>query len=153
VSVRRAGPDDALTLARIQEEASLAALAHIYPPDRYPFPTEAVVDRWRSFTASGGWIALGPDGFIAVEPPWLEAMYVRPRAWGSGLAAELHAAAVAELRARGVDAARLWVLEHNVRARRFYERHGWRADGTSRVVEFPPNPTDVGYTLALSTAS
>jgi RimJ/RimL family protein N-acetyltransferase len=41
------------------------------------------------------------------------------------------------------------VLEENGRARRFYERLGWRADGTSRVVEFPPNPTDLGYSLEL----
>jgi hypothetical protein len=37
------------------------------------------------------------------------------------------------------------VLEHNVRARRFYERRGWAPDGTSRVVEFPPHPLDLGY--------
>ena len=28
---------------------------------------------------------------------------------------------------------RLWVLRDNARARRFYEGHGWRADGTERV--------------------
>ena len=41
----------------------------------------------------------------------------------------------------------LWVLEDNARARRFYERRGWEENGETRVVEFPPNPLDVGYTL------
>jgi hypothetical protein len=39
------------------------------------------------------------------------------------------------------------VLEDNMRARRFYERRDWRENGETRVVEFPPNPLDIGYTL------
>jgi hypothetical protein len=41
------------------------------------------------------------------------------------------------------------VLEDNARARRFYERRGWRPDGTDRIVPFPPHPLDVGYTKEL----
>jgi GNAT superfamily N-acetyltransferase len=149
VTLRRATAADAESLAAIQEEASRAGVPHIYPPGLYPFPTAAVRERWRGFTDAGGWAVMRDDGFAAVEPPWLEAIYVRPHAWGSGLAAELHDAALEELLARGVSRARLWVLEGNSRARRFYERLGWRADGTSRVVEFPPNPIDVGYSLDL----
>jgi GNAT superfamily N-acetyltransferase len=134
----------AALLAEIQEEASLAGLAHIYPPELYPFPTDAVRARWAAFD---GWVEVERDGFVAVVDGWLEAMYVRPSAWGSGLAVRLHAAAVAELERRSTERARLWVLERNDRARRFYERHGWHPDGTSRVVEFPPNPIDLGYEL------
>jgi len=57
--------------------------------------------------------------------------------------------AVAALREAGVETARLWVLEENARARRFYEKRGWRPDGSTRVVEYPPNPLDVGYSLDL----
>jgi GNAT superfamily N-acetyltransferase len=149
--VRRATVADAETLAAIQEEASLAGVSHVYPPELYPFPTEAVGDRWRRYTEAGGWAVLaGDDGFVAVHEPWLEAIYVRPAVWGSGVAGELHDAAVAELRARGVERAQLWVLERNDRARRFYERRGWQPDGTSRVVEFPPHPIDLGYALDLT---
>lgn len=147
--LRRATVGDAGTLAAIQEEASLAGVAHVYPPERYPFPTEAVRERWRRFTDAGGFAVLTGEGFAAVAEPFLEAIYVRPSSWGSGLAVELHDAAVAELRGRGVVRARLWVLEENARARRFYERLGWRPDGTSRVVEFPPNPIDLGYAREL----
>jgi ribosomal protein S18 acetylase RimI-like enzyme len=41
------------------------------------------------------------------------------------------------------------VLEHNDRARRFYERLGWAENGTSRVVDYPPNPIDLGYSISL----
>ena len=41
------------------------------------------------------------------------------------------------------------MLEENHRARRFYEKHGWRLNGETRVVEYPPHPLDVGYSLAL----
>ena len=136
--------EHAALLAEIQEEASLAGAAHIYPPELYPFPRDAVRERWAAFD---GWTVVDPNGFAAVADGWLEALYVRPAAWGTGLADRLHDAAVAELRRRGTARARLWVLELNPRPRRFYERHGWRPDGSSRVVEFPPHPTDLGYEL------
>jgi hypothetical protein len=56
---------------------------------------------------------------------------------------------VTEIRQARADESqlRLWVLEDNSRARRFYERRGWRENGESRIVEFPPNPLDIGYSL------
>jgi len=149
VTLRRATPGDSSFLAEVQEAASLAGLAHIYPPELYPFPADAVRRRWEGFTSAGGWAVRSEHGFVAVSGCWLEALYVLPEAWGTGHADKLHEAAVAELRRTASGPARLWVLEGNARARRFYERHGWRADGTSRVVEFPPNPTDLGYALAI----
>ena len=140
--------DDFELLAEIQEAASLAGLAHIYPPERFPFPREAVLERWRGYT---GEIFVDPDGrgFSAIGDGWLNGLYVRPEAWGTGVAGELHDRAVAALRAAGERQARLWVLEENARARRFYERRGWSPDGSTRVVESPPHPLDIGYSLGL----
>ena len=152
MSLRRATAEDAAALAAIQEEASKAGVPHVYPPELYPFPSKAVEERWRVYTEAGGWATLADEGFVAVDGEWLEAMYVLPSAWGSGLADELHAAALDQLRAHGAMRARLWVLELNGRARRFYERHGWQPDGTTREVEFPPHPTDLGYALDLGSA-
>jgi diamine N-acetyltransferase len=45
------------------------------------------------------------------------------------------------------------VLEENQRARRFYERRGWRLDGRRTRTPFPPHPPMVGYTLTLGAAS
>jgi len=107
-----------------------------------------VVERWRGYT---GALFLDPGGrgFSAIADEWLDGLYVRPAFWGTGVAAELHDRAVAALRDAGVGTARLWVLEANDRARRFYERRGWRPDGSTRVVPFPPHPLDVGYSLEL----
>jgi RimJ/RimL family protein N-acetyltransferase len=55
-----------------------------------------------------------------------------PTAMGTGAATALHAEAVAWMTASGRRTAALWVVEGNSRARRFYEREGWRADGVRR---------------------
>jgi GNAT superfamily N-acetyltransferase len=156
VAIRRASRDDADALVEIQASASVTGFAHIFPPDRYPFPTQAVRDRWETELAGTGTeIFLAETratavGLVAVKPGWLEALYVQPRWWGTGVASRLHDAAVTRLRALGCRTAELWVLEHNARARAFYERRGWRANGATRVVPFPPRPLDVGYTLELA---
>ncbi len=85
----------------------------------------------------------------ASKDGWLDGLYVDPAHWGGGAAAGLHDAVLEHARGEGRASVRLWVLEENARARRFYERRGWRLDGTSRVVPFPPHPLDLGYTIAL----
>ena len=60
------------------------------------------------------------------------AIYALPQAWGTGTGRELMAAAVASLRAQGFRAATVWVLDVNVRARRFYELAGWAPDGATK---------------------
>ena len=62
----------------------------------------------------------------------LMAIYVDPADVGSGVGRLLIAAARERLRAVSTQAA-LWVLDGNVRARRFYERDGWSFDGTRRT--------------------
>jgi GNAT superfamily N-acetyltransferase len=150
--IREAGPADAEALLEVQRAASVAALGHVFPPDRYPYPSDAIRERWLTFE---GRVLLAEDGdaplgVAAVAPCRLDGFYVVPERWGSGLAATLHDEAVAALSQLGCPEARLWVLEENARARRFYERRGWRENGETRVVPYPPNPLDVGYSLDLS---
>jgi len=57
------------------------------------------------------------------------AIYLAESAAGSGLGRELFERIQVELRRRGFTRGTLWVLETNARARRFYEREGWRWDG------------------------
>lgn len=47
----------------------------------------------------------------------------------------LMASTVEKMAEAGYRTAILWVLDHNVRAIRFYEATGWRADGTGRTAE------------------
>ena len=145
--IRRSGTDEAETHFAIQRAACLPALAHIFPPDQYPFPDDEIRRRWREWR---GTVLVAerdgvPVGIAGVEGCWLHGFYVRPEWWGSGVADELHAAALAAM----PDCAelKLWVLEENHRARRFYEKRGWRRNGETRVVPYPPSPLDVGYSF------
>lgn len=67
----------------------------------------------------------------------LWSIYAHPEYWSTGVGHELLGAVEAALRAEGHAAAYLWVLEGNDRAAGFYERHGWSADGGTRVEERP----------------
>jgi diamine N-acetyltransferase len=151
--IRQARADESQFLAAVQELASIAALAHIFPPEAHPYPREAVHARWAAAVMepeTRTLIAVSdqePVGAACVTDGWLEGLYVVPKRWGTGLGDELHDRALDEVRGLGSSSCRLWVLEDNSRARRFYERRGWRENGESRVVEFPPNPLDVGYSL------
>ena len=151
--IREARSEEGPTLAEVQERASVAALAHIFPPKLYPYPRVAVHDRWVAAVAepeTRTLIALideQPIGAACVRKGWLDGLYVIPDRWGTGLAGELHARALELVRDIGSPFCKLWVLEDNLRARRFYERRGWLENGETRVVEFPPNPLDIGYTL------
>ena len=143
--IRRSGRDEAETHFVIQRAACLPALDHIFPPELYPFPDEEIRDRWRGFP---GAVLVAerdgaPVGVAGVDDCWLHGFYVRPEWWGTAVADELHDAALQAM----PDCAepRLWVLEENHRARRFYEKRGWRMNRETRVVPYPPSPLDVGY--------
>ena len=64
-----------------------------------------------------------PDGHL--PDVHFRHLFVRRPFWGSGVAVELHAEAVAEMRRRGIRTARLFTPADQARARRFYEREGW----------------------------
>jgi GNAT superfamily N-acetyltransferase len=132
------------TLCAIKREASLAGFAHIFDPSElYPYPDAETRAELADLLASGAHVVLDPEerGYALVQDEWLCQLFVRPDAWGTGVASELHDRAV-ELGAR-----RLWVMERNARARRFYEKRGWRPDGGTRIVPFAPHPVSLGYSL------
>ena len=56
-------------------------------------------------------------------------LFVRRTHWGTGIAKELHDAAMAEAARRGFEHARLVTPAQQARARRFYEREGWAVHG------------------------
>lgn len=116
----------------------------------HAFPAE-VLDRlsveqrersWRARLEEGTVVWVAPAegdivGFAAVGPSQTEeaagelyAIYVSPGSWGTEAAHDLMAAAKDWFAGEGYATAMLWVLADNPRARRFYEREGWRAEGT-----------------------
>lgn len=56
-------------------------------------------------------------------------LFVLPHWWGSGVAGVLHREFVAEAVGRGYRRGRLYTPAAHERARRFYERRGWRSLG------------------------
>jgi len=153
--IREARADEAEGLAAIQRDASLAALGHIFPPELYPYPLEEVRERWEEALADSALTVLVAEedgvaaGVAGCRAEWLDGLYVLPSFWGRGVGRALHDDVLDRLRRAGSRRCHLWVLEHNDRARRFYERLGWHENGDTRVVPFPPNPIDLGYTIEL----
>lgn len=63
----------------------------------------------------------------------LYSLNVHPDHWGTGIGHALITHASRALEAAGHRQAVLWVFPENRRARRFYERHRWLADGARRT--------------------
>ena len=84
-----------------------------------------------------GWACHGPyrDGEVRTGDAELYAIYVDPDRFGAGTGWALIAQSVRRCTAAGHPRMYLWVLEENARARRFYERAGFRADGTKEPFE------------------
>ena len=61
------------------------------------------------------------------------AIHSLPESWGTGLG---HAMLTYALKEIGEKPVFLWVFKDNKRARRFYEKHGFRWDGSERVSRF-----------------
>ncbi|MFF8014820.1 GNAT family N-acetyltransferase [Streptomyces sp. NPDC007929] len=87
--------------------------------------------------AIAGWACHGPyrDGEVRTDDAELYALYVHPDRVGRGVGRALLTESVARCWAAGHDRLLLWVLKENDRARRFYERAGFRADGAEEPFE------------------
>ncbi|MEI9406329.1 GNAT family N-acetyltransferase [Mesorhizobium argentiipisi] len=81
-------------------------------------------------------------GFIAIGGEWVEQLYLDPARTGQGIGSRLLAQATA-----GMPLVKLHCFQANTGARRFYERHGFRAeafgDGSANEEGLP----DILYVL------
>ena len=143
MTVRRAEQADARAIAVVHVRTWQAAYRHAFPAGGLDNLSIDERERlWRSHLERGvaAWVAEGESkvvGFVSVGPSRTEddtgelySIYVLPDAWGSGAAHELMTAAKDWFAQEGYPTAMLWVLADNPRARRFYEREGWRTEGT-----------------------
>ena len=143
-----------------------AAYAHVFGAKRLAtIDLDARTAGWRERLAEpdpSHTVLVGEDDGSVVAFAWcgesrdsadegeLYAIYALPEAWGSGAGPALIARMLEALRAGGYAEASLWVLEDNPRARRFYEREGWRPDGGQREETFLGVPVrEVRYRIAL----
>ena len=154
-SIRPARPEDLETLLDIQREAAVTAFAHIFPQDVYPFPNDDIREVWREILDDPevelyvAEVEGEPAGSVSIGGGFLRTLYVFPRYQSAGVGSALHDFALERLAALGCRTARLWTLEENWDARRWYERRGWTLTEETRVVPFPPNPIDVQYAREL----
>jgi ribosomal protein S18 acetylase RimI-like enzyme len=92
-----------------------------------------------------GFASLGPpiEPVVDADPHTVGQMvglYVDPGHWNQRIGSSLHQECIRVWQAKAVRTGRLEVWEHNQRARSFYERRGWRADGHRR-----PGPVDSSF--------
>jgi ribosomal protein S18 acetylase RimI-like enzyme len=148
IHVRRARPGDAAGIATVHVRTWQHAYQQLLPPDFLAALNIAARERfWRAelellpadrmpwLAESGGGVA----GFVSAGPSRdagapstigeVYAIYVLPDCWDRGVGADLLRHAEGDLVEHGYIEATLWVLSANDRARRFYERAGWRLDG------------------------
>jgi hypothetical protein len=153
--IRVAITGDASALAVLEERSSVASLGHLFGP--HPYPSDDVLARWTlvlqdpDVTVLGAWDGDALVGFAAIDPGSL-----RPLRGVAGALRHRAGRRAARARRRAVARSRhnqgeLWVLAQNTRARRFYERHGWTADGRAQESQWPPYPVEVAYVLDVST--
>jgi GNAT superfamily N-acetyltransferase len=143
--IRPATADDAEKLVHANEAAWNAGMAQVVDKklgDLAPFEDRVARAREGIPAMQPGtrlWVAeregrIVGHANVAVDKVLgeLSALYVVPEEWGSGVAGALHDKALASMRELGATDATLWVVEENRRARRFYEREGWSADGETK---------------------
>ena len=154
--LRLATTDDVGALRDLERAANLAALGHVFPPERYPFPDDAVLARWALVLEEPGVSVVvrdagpnpadGVDLLAAYDDHTLRHLAVHPDRWGQGLATVLVRRALRAMRERGTTTAELWCLQQNHRARRLYEHLGWAATADVREAVWAPHPAEMRYT-------
>lgn len=160
--IREANSDDAASIAHIQVESWRDAFRGLLPDEyldeeldedertRYWLTTLAGLGERENVLVADEGDSLA--GFVHAGPTdeagegELFAMHVTPVLRRRGIGFDLHDAALRRLRRGGFSGVRLWLLQGNKLARRFYERQGWLADGVEREAVPPGGATEVRYT-------
>nr|WP_296072592.1 GNAT family N-acetyltransferase [uncultured Actinoplanes sp.] len=147
VLLRTAQESDLEAIGGLHQRSRAAAYAHILSPEALDAGGAQALGEWwaerwkwerdtHRLTVAEldgaviGFLYVGPSE----EPDAAElyAIHVAPDHVGTGVGKALMVTAQEQLR-QIARRAHLWVLEGNERARRFYERGGWRPDGTTRT--------------------
>jgi len=149
--IRRGRPEDAARLAWVHLRTWQQAYAGLIPDSYLDGLMELLPDRterWRRWLEEAPpWVAASDAGqiigFAGCGPSRdedatpsvtgeISGIYVLAEHWDTGVGRRLTQACLASLREAGFAEATLWVLDRNVRARRFYERGGWLPDGATK---------------------
>lgn len=127
----------------IQEPGAVLGLSDVFPQDDYPFPHDAVAQRWIQEIATPGidcYVVLLDGtvvGFASIRDDEFLHFGIAVEHWGAGVAQTAHDAVLDRMKSRGVQRAWLRVFAKNGRGRRFYERLGWHSTGDRSRSSFP----------------
>lgn len=122
-------PQDYLDNLRAEDRAE--AWERAVGPERWP--AVLVADDGGRLA---GFVCIGPcrdDDLDSESVGEVQAIYLDPDDFGTGVGDALMAGALSELAGAGFTEASLWVLSTNERAKRFYRRLGWTPDGVDKV--------------------
>ncbi|HEY5821192.1 MAG TPA: GNAT family N-acetyltransferase [Propionibacteriaceae bacterium] len=146
--IRRARPDEGRLLTRLERAASEDGLAHIFPPEQFPYPVTAVTRRWRKLLHDRSTrvyvleLTDSPVGFVAFDSATVLHLGVLPHHGRRGYGSALLEFASREVFDGGAGHASLWVLTDNDAARHFYRSHGWQDTDDRRECPYPPKPEE-----------
>ncbi|MBO4669156.1 MAG: GNAT family N-acetyltransferase [Lachnospiraceae bacterium] len=132
--IRKAEQKDLARIAEIQIFNYRLYFYPIFKNDWYYFDELQVPSLMRSYEGALDSLYVYDDGvvkgFIKIEGTYIARLFVEPVLQNAAIGSKLLEFAVKEH-----NADHLWVLEKNVKAIRFYERHGFVATGEKKPEE------------------
>lgn len=173
MTIRPAVLADALSIATVHVRSWQAAYPGLVPQDYLDsLSPEVRLPHWENILANATEptrstlvFTVEPDddiiGFVSYAPSAdgdddpakvaeVQTLYVDPGAWAQGAGDQLLSAALVALADAGFEQVTLWALHSNERARRFYERRGWKLDGVTKIHDWKAFvATDVRYRIDL----
>lgn len=73
------------------------------------------------------------------------AIYFHPDFWGTSSTHKAFEFCIFRLKELGFTKINIWVLEDNIRARKFYEKYGFVFDGTYKIIQLGKPLTEMRY--------
>ena len=94
-----------------------------------------------------GLISFGKCRYGNNDKSWIEIwrVYLTPEFWGTGMAKELMEWGINEILKENFSNIELWVLEENTRAKKFYEKIGFKHDNTVQIINMGKELKELRY--------
>lgn len=151
IEIKRATCKDAPVLAHIMVESFRNAFAAFVTPETMDRCTnEANCTQMLADILKGGngeFLLASQDGIPCGELYWCDgtelenaaeivAVHSLSETWGTGVGKAMLGQALRAIADSGKSTIYLWAFEQNIRAGKFYEKHGFVRDGSSQVSRF-----------------
>lgn len=164
LTIRKAVLSDAMDMARILSDSWTAAYTGIIPDGairktnagRLALYNRVLSAEHSEYIALSDGVPAGLMRLIPCRDPDMPdagevgAIYLHPDFWDRGFGREMMDFALRTLKAQGFSTIALWVLEENLRARKFYEKCGFRFDGTEKEIAVGKPLVEIRYRIDLT---